>query len=258
MRLDIEHGIYDFAHKTADPRADALTRHMHNGYELLYLFRGEAEYVVEGAVYRLKPRTLLLIRPRRYHYLRALTGKSFERFVIHFPAERVPEALRAYPDEAPEIVRVREASAPAAFFADWLAAERTHSEAELRALADTALTRVLLGLKYGAEEPVVPSVANPTLDAILRYIDEHPAEPITAADLSQRFFVSTSWIVHGFRDHLGISLMQYVNRKRILYAEAQIRAGASPTAVAKACHYESYVTFYRQFKKYLGYAPSEQ
>ncbi len=256
MMLDVEHGIYDFEYKTADPREDALTRHMHNGYELLYLLRGDAEYVVEGSVYRLTPRTLLLVRPRRYHYLRALVGKTFERFVIHFPEERVPSALRSYLDEAPEIVRVREASAPAAFFADFMAAERTHSEAELRALADTALARVLLGLKYGTEEPVVPKLANPTLDAILRYIDEHPDEPITAADLSQRFFVSTSWIVHGFREHLGISLAQYVNRKRILYAEAQIRAGAAPTAVAKACHYDSYVTFYRQFKKYLGYAPS--
>ena len=113
-----------------------------------------------------------------------------------------------------------------------------------------------LGLKYGAEEPVLPRLENPTLDAILRYIDEHPDKAITANDLAQRFFVSTSWIVHGFREHLGITLMQYVNRKRILYAEQQIRAGASPTTVAKACHYDSYVTFYRQFKKYLGYPPT--
>ena len=96
------------------------------------------------------------------------------------------------------------------------------------------------------------------LDAFLFSLGCYPGEPITAADLSARFFVSTSWIVHGFREHLGISLAQYVNRKRILYAEAQIRAGATPTAVAKACHYDSYVTFYRQFKKYLGYAPSEK
>ena len=108
--IDVEHGIYDFAHKTADPREDALLRHMHNGYELLYLQRGDAEYVVEGSIYRLTPRTLLLVRPRRYHYLRALAGKTFDRFVIHFPAERVPEALRAYLDEAPEIEDAENAS----------------------------------------------------------------------------------------------------------------------------------------------------
>lgn len=256
--IDVEHGIYDFAYKTADPREDALLRHMHNGYELLYLVRGDAEYVVEGAVYRLVPRTLLFVRPRRYHYLRALVGKTFERFVIHFPEERVPDALRAYLESAPEIVQLREGDGITAFFTEWAAAERNHTTKDLRVLMDTALPRILLGLKYGAKEQVIPYQANPTLDAILRYIDEHPGEPITAADLSARFFVSTSWIVHGFREHLGISLAQYVNRKRILYAEAQIRAGATPTAVAKACHYDSYVTFYRQFKKYLGYAPSEK
>lgn len=252
----IERGVYDFAHKLTDPREDALSRHMHNAYEILYLARGEAEYVIEGAVYHLTPRTLLFIPPRRFHYLRPLQGHVYERFVIHFPEERIPPALRAFTAQAAEIVRVREESAPARLFATWGDAERTYSTEDLGVLLETALPQILLGLKYGAEEPVLPRLANPTLDAILRYIDEHPDEALTAADLARRFFVSTSWIVHGFREHLGITLMQYVNRKRILYAEAQIRAGASPTAVAKACHYDSYVTFYRQFKKYLGYPPS--
>ena len=253
----VERGVYDFAHKLTDPREDALSRHMHNAYEILYLARGEAEYVIEGAVYRLRPRTLLLIRPRRFHYLRPLQGNVYERFVIHFPDTRIPEKLRTFVEEAPEIVRVREDSIPARLFSTWQSAEEKYSDADLAVLLETALPQILLGLKYGAEEPVLPRLANPTLDAILRYIDEHPDEALSAADLSRRFFVSTSWIVHGFREHLGITLMQYVNRKRILYAEEKIRAGASPTAVAKACHYDSYVTFYRQFKKYLGYPPNE-
>ena len=252
----IERGVYDFAHKLTDPREDALSRHMHNAYEILYLARGEAEYVIEGAVYQLRPRTLLLIRPRRFHYLRPLQGNVYERFVIHFPEERIPAPLRDFTEEAPEIVRVREDSIPARLFATWGDAEQTYENDDLGTLLETALPQILLGLKYGAEEPVLPRLENPTLDAILRYIDEHPDKAITANDLAQRFFVSTSWIVHGFREHLGITLMQYVNRKRILYAEQQIRAGASPTTVAKACHYDSYVTFYRQFKKYLGYPPT--
>ena len=51
--------------------------------------------------------------------------------------------------------------------------------------------------------------------------------------------------------------MQYVEKKRILYAEAKIHAGMSPTDVAKLCNYENYSTFYRQYKKVLGHSPAE-
>ena len=98
---------------------------------------------------------------------------------------------------------------------------------------------------------------DPILEQILHYIDEHPTEKITAATLSARFFVSTSWLVHTFRRVLDITLMQYVEKKRIVYAQGLIRKGRSPVEVADHCGYESYVTFYRQYKKILERTPKE-
>ena len=121
-----------------------------------------------------------------------------------------------------------------------------------------SLSSALLYLKCLPQEaPVAPIRANPTLENILRYIDEHPEAHLTAEDLSREFYMSTSWIVHTFRKTLGISLMQYIEKKRILYAESRICDGISPTEVAKLCHYENYSTFYRQYKKVLGHTPQE-
>ena len=256
--VTIEKDIYDFSYKRETPREDALHRHMHNGYELLYFLRGDAEYVIGGATYRLSPRTLLFIRPRDFHYLRPLSDAPYERFVIHFPHEVIPSSLLEFAVNAPEVYRVPKGSETDAFFAAWESAERTYSKEDLTTLLAGSVPTLLLRMKYGQfSDTARPTRENPTLDGILAYIDEHPRESITAATLAARFFVSTSWIVHSFRTHLGITLMQYVNKKRILYAEARIREGAPPTAVAKECGYESYVTFYRQFKKYLGYTPSD-
>ncbi len=256
MMISADNGEYSFSHSCTPPQADGVHRHMHNGYEILYFLGNEAEYIIEGSVYRLLPRTLLLIRPRTFHYLKPLSDAAYERCVIHFPAERIPLALLCFADSAKEIYRIPKGSMVDAYFKNWIQVEEHFSTEDLEALLLPSLSQVLLYLKYlPAEDAVTPTRENRTLEQILRYIDEHPGERITAATLSAMFYVSTSWIVHSFRRHLGISLMQYVNKKRILYAESRIHAGVAPTEVAKECHYESYVTFYRQYKKYLGRSP---
>lgn len=253
-----ENGVYEFLHKTTPPTTEALDRHMHNEYEILFFSSGEADYVIEGSLYHLTPRTLLFIRPRRYHYMRHDVGTPPERFVIHFPERLVPEAIRNNLDTIPEQIRLTEGEFAHTLFTSWREGERTQSEAERRVFLENALPILLLSLSHRKREDTTATrITHPTLEAILAYIEEHKQEPITAELLSRRFFVSTSWIVHSFREHLGVSLLQYVSRKRILYAEARLREGASPTEVAKECHYDSYVTFYRQYKKHLGKSPSE-
>jgi AraC-like DNA-binding protein len=49
--------------------------------------------------------------------------------------------------------------------------------------------------------------------------------------------------------------MNYIGKKRILYAETLLAEGMTPTEVAKECGYDTYTTFYRQYKKHTGRAP---
>ncbi len=254
--IETDNGEYSYSYSLTPPPADGVHRHMHNGYEILYFLDGDAEYIIEGSVYRLLPRTLLLIRPRTFHYLNPLSNSEYKRCVIHFPVERIPPTLLQFAHTSKEIFRIPKGSLVDAYFKSWIYAEEHFSTTDLETMLFSSLGQLLLYLKYlPDEDTVVPMRENRTLERILRYIDEHPGEQITAAMLSAKFYVSTSWIVHSFRRHLGISLMQYVNKKRILYAESRIREGMAPTEVAKECHYDSYVTFYRQYKKYLGRSP---
>ena len=249
---------YSFHHTADTPRRDAFHRHMHNGYEILYFVRGDAEYIIEGSVYRLKPRDLLFIHPRTFHYLSPLTDTTYERFVIHFPEHLIPPSCLEFARASKNIYRVPRGSDIDHFFESWETAEGKFSENEMREYLYPSITSAMLYLHHlNSDESVKPIREHRTLESILRYIDEHPERQITAAELSQKFYVSTSFIVHTFRGALGISLMQYVEKKRILYAEAKIHAGMSPTDVAKLCNYENYSTFYRQYKKVLGHSPAE-
>lgn len=258
LMISFDEGKYTFHHTIGTPKKDRFRRHMHNGYEILYFLSGDAEYIIKGSVYRLKPRDLLFIHPRTFHNLIPLTDATYERFCINFPENRIPEVLLPFAEHSEEIYRIPKDSLVDRFFENWAEAEKQFSEEEMRVYLYPQISTVLLYLCHlPSEAAVKPIHENRTLEKILRYIDEHPEEPLTAESLSAKFYMSTSWIVHTFRQMLGISLMQYIAKKRILYAESLLRAGNSPTEVFKRCHYESYSTFYRQYKKILGHSPQE-
>ena len=113
-------------------------------------------------------------------------------------------------------------------------------------------------MKYSPAATVNRAVQrNDALTDILRYIDEHPSEPLRAQALADRFFVSRSWVEHVFREQLGITVRQYVSKKRILYAQGLIKNGLSPTLAAEHCHFDNYTTFYRNYRKILNCSPEE-
>ena len=250
---------YSFEHTADREYTDGTYTHMHNGYEILYYVRGDAEYVIEGSVYKLTPGTLLFIRPRTFHNLNPLSPTVYERFVIGFPEEKIPEGLREFAASAKEIYSIPKGSVIDLFFDEWASAEKVFSRDELEILLESAVERIVLHLKYlpDGEEPK-PIRMNSALESVLRYIDEHLSEKLTADTLASRFFVSSSWITHAVKQTLGLSLMQYISKKRILYAETLLEKGVSPTDAAKECGYDTYTTFYRQYKKHTGRSPGEK
>ena len=247
---------YSFSHTADTEYTDGTYTHMHNGYEILYYVRGDAEYVIEGSVYKLTPGTLLFIRPRAFHNLNPLSPAIYERFVIGFPEAKIPYLLRDFAASAKEIYSIPKGSAIDRFFEEWGAAEKEFSAEEIAILLDSAVEKILLHLKYLPEETKPePIRMNGALEQILHYIDDNLSEKLTAETLAARFFVSSSWITHTIKQTLGLSLMQYISKKRILYAETLMQRGMSPTEAAKECGYDTYTTFYRQYKRHTGHAP---
>lgn len=248
-----------FSHtKTDTPTQSPFHRHMHSDFEILYFVDGDADYVVESAVYRLQRRDLLLIAPRTYHHLRLRSASRYERFVINFSEAELGGGLSQLLPDVDCIFNIPKDSFINHFFEAWSQSEEIFSKDELSCLIEQNIRPLLLFLKHNPpKESILPIQKNPTLDSILRFIEEHPERNISAASLSAQFYVSVSWIVHIFQKHLGISLMQYVAKKKMLYAQDLIRSGMVPTEAAQHCGFENYATFYRQYKKILNRTPKE-
>ncbi|MBQ4557590.1 MAG: AraC family transcriptional regulator [Clostridia bacterium] len=60
-----------------------------------------------------------------------------------------------------------------------------------------------------------------------------------------------------FKDATGTTPQCYINAKRLIFAKEKIKAGMPAGEVASSCGFSDYSSFYRAYKKYFSYAPSD-
>ena len=101
------------------------------------------------------------------------------------------------------------------------------------------------------------SAQNETINKILYYIEENITAPLNAENISEKFFVSKSWLSHNFKKHLNISLKKYINQKKLLQIERLIAAGIPVRKAVESCSYNNYTTFFRQYRQYANKKPTD-
>lgn len=100
---------------------------------------------------------------------------------------------------------------------------------------------------------------NSNIRRCIRYVDIHFRKKLSAEGLAKHFGMSRAALCAAFPQYAGMSLHKYITRKRILEAQLQIRArpGLPLSQIASEVGYEDDSTFYRNFLKIAGIAPSK-
>ncbi len=255
--ISIKNGVaFSHRHFEKPQPDDIVSTHIHNSYELLFFYDGDADYSIAGSIYHINKNDLLLIKPSTYHNLILLSSHPYERIVCNFLEEIIPPDLIDDLKGFGEFYHVKKDS-PLEYLLNGLKISYPilGEEDFLRYLQNT-LPLLVLHIKHidkKTEKEKVP--IHSTIQKILFYIDENPMQPLSLNSLAQTFYLSESHVAHLFKKHLNTSATQYINRKKILYAQSLITSGMMPAQVADICSYESYATFYRQYKKHLGVSP---
>lgn len=244
---------------TSERNADrsGFYRHTHNAFELYMFINGEADYVIEGAAYALKPRSFVFVKAMDYHFVNLKQGGVYERAVIHFEpncgfddlAASLKESFvlsPAYSDGVCEVMfKLKEAA-------------NRYDGTDGKKLLSAAITDMLLQLKY-LEQPIRErQIVNDTACKAAEFINVNLDKPLKAEDVASALYLSPSYLAHVFKKHFKTSLMSYVREKKIRYACALLSEGQTPTDVCAKCGFTNYSTFYRLFLKYNGLPPSDK
>ncbi len=95
-----------------------------------------------------------------------------------------------------------------------------------------------------------------TVRAAMAYIHAHYDQPITRAELAGSVALTERYLTHCFRDELGITPIEYLNRYRISRAKVLLERGAmSITEVAMSVGFSDSSYFSRVFRQETGMAP---
>ncbi|MBQ7336306.1 MAG: AraC family transcriptional regulator [Clostridia bacterium] len=253
-----------YSHGSSEiPNTAEFERHCHTKYEIIYILQGEGKYIVEGCEYPLHPHALLLMRPYEYHYVCPDRNRAYERIVIYFEENTLPDAIKNCPSihgKQGNYYSLTDSSSPlrSAFEAlsaiDALSEHGTKHTPEAEALLQATVAQIILLLTL--ETPAPPSTEDSAVVRhIIEYLNLHLTEEISLDNLAKEFFVSKYHLCRMFHQQTGASIFTYFNTKRIALARKMLADGENATAVALRLGFRDYSTFYRAYRKQTGESP---
>lgn len=248
------------------PDQSQFKLHTHPKAELYYLIRGAGVFHIEGSAYPLEGGDLLLMQSAESHYIELDTTQPYERKVLHFDLEVLktvdPQGYLNTPFLAREPGKgnlykgLQFPGGSSEHYFDTMMMPAPDQRVSIFA-GLIPLLHTLCRLQAAPESQHAP-VPDPVEYRILRYLNQNISQPITLADICQRFYISKSQLCRVFRNSTGVTVKRYLTVKRLVKAKQLIDSGIPPTHAYLQCGFSDYSNFYRAYVKYYGAAPTHR
>lgn len=103
-----------------------------------------------------------------------------------------------------------------------------------------------------------PSFTHQTVNKVVLYINDEVERDLSVEDIAKHFHISTSHLSRIFREHAGITLVEYLNVRRIEESQYYLRHSTkSISVISNQFHFCNQSYFTRIFKKYTGVTPKQ-
>ncbi|OAS16938.1 AraC family transcriptional regulator [Paenibacillus oryzisoli] len=244
------------------------TQHMHDMYELYYLYEGERMYFIRDRSYLILPGDLVLINRRELHATSDSDKLGHARVVINFSdsllentKESAPFLLDAFTHDTP-VLRL---DLPTRRLVEDMLGKLIHEAKEPAMGQHFAITHFLIELllftaRFVRIHPVTsPEHVSPLhrkISTIVRFINAHFAEPMRLEELAERFEISSAYLSRMFKEITGFSLVEYVNLVRVQEAQRLLATTRMKVIViAEQVGFGSLVQFGRVFRQMTKMTP---
>jgi AraC-like DNA-binding protein len=254
-----------------------LRPHAHNYYEFYLFIEGDITMEIirpDGTPVHVKMEQgdLMLVPPGiKHHGIMGHSKKTYRRFVFWISKNCCNSLMQESVDY---MYLIQKAEAfhqyiyhlpPAAFhqveskflrLLEEISSEKYGSDA-VRHLCLCDLIITINRAIYDDEHMQTESDEMSLFQNILSYVENNLEESLTLDQIAGNFFVSKYYIAHLFKDTLGISLHQYIIKKRLAECRSAIVSGGSITEIYEKYGFGDYSSFFKAFKKEYGMSPKE-
>lgn len=103
-----------------------------------------------------------------------------------------------------------------------------------------------------------PTFGHQTVNKVILFINDKIENNLTVEDIAKHFQISTSHLSRIFREHTGVTLVEYLNIRRIEECQYFLRyTNKGITDISTSFHFCNQSYFTRIFKKYTGLTPKQ-
>lgn len=235
-------------------------KHSHATYEIYYLHSGTRDYFIGDRVYKVNPGDFVLISSNVLH---KTGGKAFERTVVYFDCEGIPEELFDLLELCFAKAVIRTHPEGRMFIEALL--ERMRKEYDGNGenrdmfLQSQLICLILeIGRFSEREAECKDDPSTNLIMNIVSHINKNYMEDLAVEGLAGMAYLSRSHFCRKFKKVTGFSPLEYINSVRINEAEKLLHDTRIPiTEISIRTGFSSSNYFGDLFKKYKGVSPRE-
>ncbi len=239
------------------PSVPCIGEHTHEMPELLYLVEGDASYIVDGEAHKMQSGEIYIVNPAIPHYVRLNGETTYDRFDLLLDLSLIPSRARILFEQNEKLLSIHTSSAVYGVFKRMDEYFKLFEADELfdvyKVLTEELMYILALDLERNKKEKDYSDVVRKAVE----YIDRSFLTIKNVDEISERMFISKSRFHHLFTDEVGVSPMEYVRKKRLLYARGALRTGEKATDVYNKSGFSDYSVFFRAYKKEFGCSPAK-
>lgn len=256
------------AHMIDEQHSSRHSRLMHtheNALELLYIYSGHGEHIINGRLYRVQAGDMVICNAGVLHGEdpeRARQMRSYSIALTGVKVRGLPEGCLIGESINPVIScgMLAEQIGPMMRLIFLLQSDQRNLRQVCQHTALAVLVLIWDFLQNRAErmhEKQHPASGILAL-RIQRYLDAHYREPLTLRSVSLALRVSEYYLAHVFKQEYGMPPMQYVLKRRIGEAQTLLMDTNLPVAeISEQLGYENPWNFSTAFRRKVGMSPSQ-
>ncbi len=245
----------------------------HDHYEMVYIKKGTATFMIDGIDVSMVPNSLVIIKPQKYHKF-MVRSENCELIVLYFKLRPQRESVTSHASLNDFVEYIEDESVGSHIYLKLgkkndiihvikrILRERMKLQVWGDYLSCLLVMELFVLLSRTLKQEWEQSAKNRNLklhellNIAKEYIDNNYAKDLTLSQVAKYIYLSDSYFAHSFKDKFGISPKSYILKIRIEESKELLENTDMKIAdVARSVGFSSQQRFNDIFRKYAQMTP---